>query len=858
MANREVQWFPVYAIDAQNYLRGVRNYQVAVYLEDGSLAPFVYNEKGQQVSNPFSATIPGTYIAMDDGEYDVVFSTSGGIEFRRQRIQFLFFDGSINDLVVNNNLTVKNDTLVEGTLHVGEAISTADPAGTRDNLGLGPLSTLVGDDAADIEELPKNIGFFVSLTESPDSFAQNYSRYPIEIGYVVRVNSTTPSAEVIPSTWKCTATDAELPGGATPGELYEGKLYVENGSGGYYVFEIVGDERVDDAGEVRTLREDLAAGDAAVSFRPNLLSQAIRDIRDKFEEAVSVKDFVVDGVDIGDGLSHPLSEAFTTLEMAQLVYPHADSLDDELAWAAFQAALNTGRCVLVPDKGEYVCNRNLHMKSSGQVLYGLANGGSGSSIKFTDAVVGAGIELGTPAPSLSISGVGIRDLNINGEAIDGASISVNNCSRVDIERVTLARPYNGLEITDSNTVRLEKVSGVNVRGEYFIKWYGTSTTKCDILILNRVQCSPYDAGSDDRPTALLIDGFCHTLEVNGFRAIRMGRGLHVIDSYEVAGEIPKFGFINDFECDFSEYEAVRLEAGAAFFFIDSYAHGSQKSDGIYVGSSVAGFTWNGEYVTGHAQHGFNINCAEAFIRATVARNSVSSTGTYNGIEVGASASSVRIIGGASGKREGATGLQGYGVAIRNGAVNVSVIGNDLTGNVTGPLLDEAASGNTTVIANRGMSTSWVNGLAFDATLTTPAIYPKTSATQRALALRAIGNDYVQLGNGNGVSFLAGSSTLNVVNRWRAAGSQAGNGVVLVAEGDDTNIHGIIRGKGNRGVLLQDGSSNTRVAVDGTGIGFFGTTTAAKQTVTGSTDGNDALKSLITALAAYGLITDSTT
>ena len=41
------------------------------------------------------------------------------------------------------------------------------------------------------------------------------------------------------------------------------------------------------------------------------------------------------------------------------------------------------------------------------------------------------------------------------------------------------------------------------------------------------------------------------------------------------------------------------------------------------------------------------------------------------------------------------------------------------------------------------------------------------------------------------------------------------------------------------------------------IGFFGTAKAARQTVSGSRGGNEALRNLLTALAAYGLIVDST-
>src|SRR5690625_51679 len=41
---------------------------------------------------------------------------------------------------------------------------------------------------------------------------------------------------------------------------------------------------------------------------------------------------------IGDGNSHPLLERFSTLEEAQVVYPHATSLNNEIDWCAIVAA----------------------------------------------------------------------------------------------------------------------------------------------------------------------------------------------------------------------------------------------------------------------------------------------------------------------------------------------------------------------------------------------------------------------------------------------------------------------------------------------------------------------------------------
>lgn len=59
-------------------------------------------------------------------------------------------------------------------------------------------------------------------------------------------------------------------------------------------------------------------------------------------------------------------------------------------------------------------------------------------------------------------------------------------------------------------------------------------------------------------------------------------------------------------------------------------------------------------------------------------------------------------------------------------------------------------------------------------------------------------------------------------------------------------------------VVQDLEIDGDLNHDGSNIGFFGTAPAAKQTVSGSRGGNAALADLLTELAEYGLITDSTT
>jgi hypothetical protein len=49
-----------------------------------------------------------------------------------------------------------------------------------------------------------------------------------------------------------------------------------------------------------------------------------------------IKDFGA----IADGISHPLSEKYSTLTAAKAVYPHATALTDEIDWCAIQGAIN--------------------------------------------------------------------------------------------------------------------------------------------------------------------------------------------------------------------------------------------------------------------------------------------------------------------------------------------------------------------------------------------------------------------------------------------------------------------------------------------------------------------------------------
>lgn len=90
----------------------------------------------------------------------------------------------------------------------------------------------------------------------------------------------------------------------------------------------------------------------------------------------------------GDGTSHPLSEIFESLEMAQLAYPHATALTNEIDWVIAQQAVNQAttqkRNVYIP-AGEYTFDNTLIVDRSGTAnRVSIIGAGTGNSkIKYT-------------------------------------------------------------------------------------------------------------------------------------------------------------------------------------------------------------------------------------------------------------------------------------------------------------------------------------------------------------------------------------------------------------------------------------------------------------------------------------------
>ena len=116
---------------------------------------------------------------------------------------------------------------------------------------------------------------------------------------------------------------------------------------------------------------------------------------------------------------------------------------------------------------------------------------------------------------------------------------------------------------------------------------------------------------------------------------------------------------------------------------------------------------------------------------------------------------------------------------------------------------------------------------------------------------------VQFGSTNANAYSVRLRNSGNTSIWFAASGS--NQFVTGSAGGD---HGIAIADSPRKFLFGASAASPALAIQNNSgvsqLGFFGVTTATKQTVTGSRGGNAALASLLTGLAAYGLVTDSST
>jgi hypothetical protein len=504
--------------------------------------------------------------------------------------------------------------------------------------------------------------------------------------------------------------------------------------------------------QIAGITTDLAAGTGSslVGFQQGGGSAQARTVQDKLREAiVSPQDFM-------------------TAEQINNVYLRLGNVDVSAAIAAAITAAGPGGEVYFPP-GYYGVTSSILVSDATRIR------GAG---RFSSVIVPVGnfdvfsFNGGSGTPSgASLTSMGFSAAGMTG----GNLIATTNSHRLLFADIVATSPYNGFSINWCNSCSIRDVWINGVTGQWGVKWWGT-TNKSDVLDLDNVVMSGVSASPT--ATGILMDGFVNTLDMRHVACTSFNRGLWTVNNSGSSSNFPSFITAYDFQCDFPNQEAIRLEGGIRqCHFTDLYAHGSKTAQNIYIDSSATLITFKGGKSDGAFLEGIYINGTYCFLGAgfQVSSNGQQASGTISGIRIGSNSIATKVIGAHAGSWVGVSAAsQNYGVQIDAGAQGYVVTGNTLRTNVTGDILDNAKDPTSLVFGNSGMSSPWTTGFAIQ-------------SMAGDLPLNAAGTGTVKLGNAsNGVGFGA-SSLASSVNFAKAFGNATGSAPTLQAVGSDANV-----------------------------------------------------------------------
>lgn len=227
-------------------------------------------------------------------------------------------------------------------------------------------------------------------------------------------------------------------------------------------------------------------------------------------------------------------------------------------------------------------------------------------------------------------------------------------------------------------------------------WFTTSVTNGTMQVR---------AIAKDTLTWLEMDNYSYSLTGVNLALLDGNVGFRMKDTAATGSSYPQWAYFYDIEIDHSYATGVSCEAGLGF-----HATGSWIGS-IYSGNGVQYLTsWIGESnlvdcrVVACGQNGVLINTGtdNKVSNCFVSNNSITSSGSYSGIVVGANVQKFTITGNnAAASIAGLAGsTQNYGVYVSSGTSDYYVVqGNLCYGNVSGSVFDGGSGSNKSVTGN---------------------------------------------------------------------------------------------------------------------------------------------------------------
>ena len=380
-----------------------------------------------------------------------------------------------------------------------------------------------------------------------------------------------------------------------------------------------------------------------------------------------------------------------------------DGVTDDTA--AIQTAINAagavgGGIVYFP-LGTYLISSALVINVSNIQVEG---SGSSAAIKTNSTTadvftVGDGI---TRRDNISVKDISI-DSSVTKTA--GAGIHFNLAGWSRVNNLRISKMFNGIHV-EGNSVALW-IGDTDIRST-------TAATGVGILI---------EGGNDHYLNTILIDNPSGSKPLAGIRItqsqatwIQNCSVLNCVIGLSIdpgAGQIITWLFIINSAFDNCGDDGIRLNAGTATSSIRGCTFtacwSSTNGGRGFLTTGVAGGVIDGVFVSAHRSYN---NATDGYLftfgeniqldHCQAAGNSTATPGSVHGITIAANISEFAIRGCRSGESAGFGTTQAFGVVINAGTGdNYQVIGNDLRGNSTGGLADNAAGSVVVILGNLG-------------------------------------------------------------------------------------------------------------------------------------------------------------
>jgi len=396
-------------------------------------------------------------------------------------------------------------------------------------------------------------------------------------------------------------------------------------------------------------------------------------------------------------LSHPLEFNVT----AYGARANGTSDDTVAIQKAVNAAQAAGGGIVAFPAGRYKTTATVRISSNGVALVGVGGGSVLAPVGNFDTLV---YQSFTPATHIYYNRLSDIVIDENGKTGGRLLVGGYNAQFIS-ERLVAYGGWSGMSFDNFNNVTLFQTRITDYRGgagAHYVRLTGGigGVGRSDVCSLTRVV---FGGALSLGMRGIDVDGFVHTVNGSSVHCVNIGgEALHTRNTVG-APEVPSFITMDDFESDFAQLEAVRLDLGARIFFTNSQIHGSRTRAGIYVAGGVKSCSFTGGFVSGSQQAGIAIAGRDVTVTGmNFLLNSSNqfggALGVYPGILVGGSSRGTVVTGCRSGSADNPA-FQSWGCQVDTGADDFVVTGNNLRNNVNSGVINGAGTGPTRLVAN---------------------------------------------------------------------------------------------------------------------------------------------------------------